>query len=104
MWMHPHTENFMETNTNTPEANQPASAGCHPTPCSPSLCESKVEEIISALWAIVWATLWAAGAPKWVLWIFGVKAALDFFCVIYFSIREILQENAKLSGSEGGKD
>jgi len=26
----------METNTNTPEAKQPASAGCHPTTCSPS--------------------------------------------------------------------
>jgi len=25
----------METNTNTPEAKQPASAGCHPTTCSP---------------------------------------------------------------------
>jgi len=24
----------METNTNTPEAKQPASAGCHPTTCS----------------------------------------------------------------------
>ena len=26
----------METNTNTPEAKQPASAGCHPTTCSAS--------------------------------------------------------------------
>lgn len=33
--MHPHPKNFMETNSNTPEAKQPASAGCHPTPCSP---------------------------------------------------------------------
>jgi len=28
MWMHPHTNKLMETNTNTPEAKQPASAGC----------------------------------------------------------------------------
>ncbi len=28
MWMHPHTIKLMETNTNTPEAKQPASAGC----------------------------------------------------------------------------
>jgi hypothetical protein len=36
MWMHPHTNKLMEINTNTPEAKQPASAGCHPTTCSPS--------------------------------------------------------------------
>ena len=36
MWMHPHTIKLMETNTNTPEAEQPASAGCHPTTCSAS--------------------------------------------------------------------
>lgn len=34
MWMYPHTIKPMETNTNTPEAKQPASAGCHHTPCS----------------------------------------------------------------------
>ena len=34
--MHPHTTKLMETNTNTPEAKQPASAGCHPTTCSSS--------------------------------------------------------------------
>ena len=36
MWMHPHTIKLMETNTNTPEAKQPPSAGCHRTTCSPS--------------------------------------------------------------------
>ena len=35
--MHPHTIKLMETNTNTPEAKQPPSAGCHPTTCCPSL-------------------------------------------------------------------
>lgn len=30
MWMHPHTNKLMETNSNTPEAKQPASAGCIP--------------------------------------------------------------------------
>ena len=34
MWMHPHTIKLMETNSNTPEAKQPASEGCHPTTCS----------------------------------------------------------------------
>lgn len=34
MWMHPHTIELMETNTNDNEAKQPASAGCHPTTCS----------------------------------------------------------------------
>lgn len=34
MWMHPHTIKLMETNTNTHEAKQPPSAGCHPTTCS----------------------------------------------------------------------
>ena len=28
MWMPPHTNELMETNTNTPEAKQPTSAGC----------------------------------------------------------------------------
>ena len=28
MWMHPHTNKLMETNTNEPEAKQPPSAGC----------------------------------------------------------------------------
>lgn len=28
--MHPHTTKLMETNTNTPEAKEPASAGCIP--------------------------------------------------------------------------
>jgi hypothetical protein len=32
----------METNTNTPEAKQPASAGCHPTPCSAFLIGQEV--------------------------------------------------------------
>ena len=36
MWMHPHTIKLMETNLNDTEAKQPASAGCHPTTCSPS--------------------------------------------------------------------
>ncbi len=36
MWMHPHTIKLMKTNSNTPEAKQPASAGCHPTTCSAS--------------------------------------------------------------------
>jgi hypothetical protein len=40
MWMQPHTNKLMETNTNTPEAKQPASAGCHPTPCYLSLWHS----------------------------------------------------------------
>ena len=35
MWMHPHTIKLMETNSNTPEAKQPASAGCAPTAGSP---------------------------------------------------------------------
>ena len=49
MWMHPHPENFMETNTNTPEAKQPASAGCHPTPCSPlEILEPPAERTSSA--------------------------------------------------------
>ena len=30
MWMHPHTTKLMKTNTNTPEAKQPPSAGCIP--------------------------------------------------------------------------
>lgn len=30
MWMHPHTIKIMETNTNTPEAKHPPSAGCIP--------------------------------------------------------------------------
>ena len=34
MWMHPHTNKLMETNSNDTEAKQPASAGCHPTTCS----------------------------------------------------------------------
>lgn len=35
--MHPHTNKLMETNTNTTEAKQPASAGCYHTPCSPDV-------------------------------------------------------------------
>jgi hypothetical protein len=38
----------METNTNTPEAKQPASAGCHPTTCSPSLIPLKDTRIETA--------------------------------------------------------
>jgi hypothetical protein len=34
----------METNTNTPEAKQPAGAGCHPTPCSES---SSLDEVLA---------------------------------------------------------
>ena len=37
--MHPHTIKLMETNTNTPEAKQSASAGCHHTTCSASWLE-----------------------------------------------------------------
>ena len=69
------------------------------TTCSRSLSESKIEEIITALWAIVWATLWGAGAPTWVLWIFGIKAASDYMCVIWFAIREIRDENATVEGT-----
>ena len=33
----------METNTNIPEAKQPASAGCHPTTCSVSYLQDLAE-------------------------------------------------------------
>lgn len=42
MWRHPHPENFMNTNTNNTEAKDPASVGCHPTTCSPSLMIDKL--------------------------------------------------------------
>ena len=51
MWMHPHSIKLMETNTNTPEAKQPASAGCHRTTCCASFWragwERKLNEMVA---------------------------------------------------------
>lgn len=48
MWMHPHTNKLMETNTNTPEAEQSASAGCHPTTCSASEFHRRYKEWVTS--------------------------------------------------------
>ena len=55
--MHPHTIELMETNTNTPEAKQPASAGCHPTTCSPSLLTPRTDLAIEDMTREGWDDL-----------------------------------------------
>lgn len=57
------------------------------------MSESKIEEIITALWSIVWAILWANHAPFWLLLLLGFKVVGDSVCVLYYAIKEIRQES-----------
>jgi hypothetical protein len=61
--------------------------------------ESKVEEIISALWFILGALLWHR-APDWIVYSIWTKAALDTFDSIRFAIKEIRAEKKKQSTPE----
>ena len=54
--------------------------------------ESKIEEVITALWVIVCVLLWANDAPRWLVYAAGLKAALDAICMIVYAIKEIREE------------
>lgn len=61
------------------------------------MSESKIEEIISALWFIAAFVAKGAGLPEWVFITLIVKAGLDSCCAIYFAVKEIRQETDKPS-------
>ncbi len=69
-------------------------------PCSRSLSESKVEEIIATLWTILWAILFVNHAPEWMLWLTGTKAIADHLCAVRAAIREIRSENVESTRAE----
>ena len=71
-----------------------ASSAFHALPCSRSLSDSKVEEIIATLWTILWAILFVNQAPEWMLWISGLKAIGDHLCAVRAAIHEIRSENS----------
>lgn len=40
--------------------------------------ESKIEEILAALWFIAWTVLYTHHAPLWLLWLVGLKFAANY--------------------------
>ena len=55
------------------------------------MSESKVEEIIAALWSVCALLAFGYGFTVWG-WIFTVKAVADTLCSIGFAMREIAKE------------
>lgn len=89
----------MDADTKTP-IQDGASTAFHALPCSRSLSDSKVEEIIATLWTILWAILFVNHAPEWMLWLTGAKAIADHLCAMRAAIREIRSENSKAQEGE----
>lgn len=56
------------------------------------ISESKIEEIITALWLIAAFSALNAGCPRWVFITLFVKAGLDYVCSIGYAIKEIKEE------------
>ena len=57
------------------------------------ISESKIEEIISALWFIAAFAALNAGCPRWVFITLFCKAVIDTVCSIGYAITEIKEEN-----------
>ena len=73
------------------------------------MSESKVEEIIAALWAICAILCAASGFTVWA-WVFGIKAAFDAATSLYYAGKELKAEllvkvaaapSAQSTGGEG---
>lgn len=56
------------------------------------ISESKIEEIISALWFIAAFSALNVGCPRWVFLTLFVKAGLDTCCSVAEAIRERKKE------------
>lgn len=57
--------------------------------------ESKVEEIIAALWFILGALLWHR-APDWIVYTIWINATFDLLCSVYYAIKGLRDERRKL--------
>ena len=60
----------------------------------PAWTASKVEEVISALWAIAGLCAWTAGI-RWLAWALLIKAALDTITAIVLAVVEIRAESGE---------
>jgi len=58
------------------------------------MSESKLEEIISVLWAILLALCYIAEAPDFLIKFLWVKVIWDTACVFYYGLKEIRKEAA----------
>jgi len=57
-----------------------------------TISESKIEEIISALWFIAAFTALGAGCPRWVFVTLFCKALFDTICSIGHAINEVRKD------------
>ena len=55
------------------------------------MSESKIEEIICALWLIAALLAWMIGFKLFAV-VLGIKAAGDFLCANYYARKEIKEE------------
>lgn len=62
------------------------------------MSESKIEEVISALWFICAFTALGAGCPKWVFIPLFIKGGLDAFVAIKYARSELLKEKGLNNG------